>query len=61
MGQKKFDSIKHNRWIYILPFTLLTIMIRAQIEGWDVTWLFILILLCYSYDKIEHLGKDTNL
>ncbi len=57
IGQAKFDSIKHDRWIYMIPFTLLTLMIRAQIEGWDVIWLFILLFLCYSYDKIEQLGR----
>lgn len=56
MGQMKFDSIKHDRWIYMIPFTLLTLMIRAQIEGWDVIWIFILVFLCYSYSKIEQLG-----
>lgn len=55
--QMKFDSVKHDRWIYMIPLTLLTIMIRAQIEGWDVVWLFILLFLCYSYNKIEQLGK----
>lgn len=57
VGQMKFDSVKHDRWIYMIPLTLLTLMIRAQIEGWDVIWLFILLFLCYSYDKIEQLGK----
>lgn len=56
--QMKFDSVKHDRWIYMIPLTLLTIMIRAQIEGWDVVWLFILLFLCYSYNKIEQLGKE---
>lgn len=56
--QMKFDSVKHDRWIYMIPLTLLTIMVRAQIEGWDVVWLFILLFLCYSYNKIEQLGKE---
>ena len=55
--QMNFDSVKHDRWIYMIPLTLLTLMIRAQIEGWDVVWLFMLLFLCYSYNKIEQLGK----
>lgn len=61
IGQVKFDSIKHDRWIYMIPFTLLTLMIRAQIEGWDVIWLFILVFLCYSYSKIEQLGTTDRM
>lgn len=57
--EKKFDSVKHNKFIYILPITLLTLMLRAQIEGWDVVWIFLILQLIYSYDKIEILS-DSN-
>lgn len=52
---KKFDKEKHNKFIYILPLTLLTLMVRAQIEGWDIVWIFLNLQLIYSYDKIETL------
>lgn len=53
----KFDKIKHDRWIYIIPIALFTLMIRAQIEGWDVIWIILLLELAYSYKKIEEIDN----
>lgn len=55
LAAKKFDQVKHNKFVYILPLILLTLMIRAQIEGWDIVWIFLILQLIYSYDKIEAL------
>lgn len=56
----KFDKIKHDRWIYIMPITLLALMIRAQIEGWDVMWLIILAMLIYMYLKFENVDNKVD-
>lgn len=55
MSSKKFDRVRHKRWMYIIPFALLTLMIRAQIEGWDVIWIILFLLMSYYYEKIENI------
>lgn len=57
---KKFDKINHEKWIYIIPIGMLTLMIRAQIEGWDVIWIFMFCQLIYSYNIIENLVKSQK-
>ncbi len=57
---RKFDAINHKRWIYIIPLTLFALMIRAQIEGWDVVWILLLLQMCYSYEKLESTDKKSQ-
>ena len=54
----RFDRAKHQKWIYVIPIALLTMMIRAQIEGWDVIWIILLLEMIYSYKKIEQANSN---
>ena len=62
--RKQFNTIKPSNWFYIFPLLLFTIMVRGQVEGWDVPWLFpVMIILFYTKaiikqeDKIYHNRK----
>lgn len=48
-----FDSCSHPNYSYIFAVGLFAQMIRAQIEGWDVQWIFIYLSLMFLLPKIE--------
>lgn len=48
-----FDSCRHPNFSYIFAVGLFAQMIRAQIEGWDVQWIFIYLSLMFLLPKIE--------
>ena len=48
-----FDSRAHPTFAYVFAVGLFAQMIRAQIEGWDVQWIFIYLSLMFLLPKIE--------
>ena len=57
---KKFDSFKHSKWLYAIPIALLSLSVRAQIEGWDVVWIILFLKMAYSYDRIQNIIENKE-
>lgn len=55
--QRKYDKVRHSKYMSIIPITLFTLMIRAQVEGADTVYLIFILFLLYSYAKIENNEK----
>lgn len=60
LASKRFDSKKHRKWLYAIPIVLMTLMIRAQIEGWDVVWIILFLKMAYSYNNIENIVDNEE-
>ena len=60
LASKRFDSKKHRKWLYAIPIVLMTLMIRAQIEGWDVVWIILFLKMAYSYNNIENIADKEE-
>lgn len=59
---KEFDNKYHySKVIYIIPVCLFTLLIRGQIEGWDVSLIFLLLAMCNYYKLIEEDIKSNNI
>lgn len=53
ISSKRFDKVKHPNVMKILPIILFTMMIRAQLEGADTSYLILLLYMIYNYELIE--------
>ena len=52
--RRQFNDVKIPKWFYVFPILLFTIMVRSQVEGWDVPWLFpIMVILFYAKEIIQ--------
>jgi len=58
LAAKKYDSNQKERKMYILPVALFTMLLRAQVEGGDATYIIFVLYLIYSHSKI---GKESKL
>lgn len=62
MAIKEFDNNLHcSKVIYIIPICLFTLLIRGQIEGWDVSLIFLLLAMCNYYKIIEDAIKNNSI
>lgn len=55
-----YDSTEHDKALWIIPSSLFTMMLRAQIEGGDLGYFFMLFVILFYVDRIEKLLTDEE-
>lgn len=58
LASVRYDRSRHAPGIVILPVTLFVMMLHAQVEGGDATYLIYIMLLIYNSGAIENLFED---
>lgn len=59
--RKQFSITKVSNWFYVFPLLLFTIMVRSQVEGWDVPWLFPLMVIIFYAKAVMMQEEKVNI